>query len=106
MKKLALLCTVAFLASVCIGCASSGGSSSGGWCRMGSLFPVAGTTQAQQRVYMTSGSSAFQCNPCEPVSCAPCEPVMCNPCEPVCDPCTPRFGAFNRGVVMPMPGPM
>jgi len=100
MKKLALLCTVAFLASMCIGCTSSG-SNTTGWCRMGSLFPVAGTTQAQQRVYMTAGSSTF-CDPCEPVSCAPCEPVMCNPCEPVCDPCA-RPSVFSRGV---LPGPM
>jgi len=109
MKKLVLLCAVAFLASVSIGCTSSGGSSSS-WCRMGSLFPVAGTTQSQQRVYMTAGSYD-PCNPCEPVSCAPCEPACSAPCEPVCSaPCDPacdpcvRTGVFSRGRVLP--GPM
>jgi len=102
MKKLALLCAVAlFLSTVSIGCAPGTFTN---WCRSGSLFPVASSTQAPQRtVFMTGGSSAW-CNPCEPVMCAPCEPVMCGPCEPVCDPCMPRgFGAFNRGVVMPGP---
>jgi hypothetical protein len=98
MKKIALLCAVAFLASVCIGCTTGGGNTSS-WCRMGSLFPTATTARTQQ-VYMPAG--AFQCNPCEPVSCAPCEPVMCGPCEPLCDPCV-RTGGFSRFMFTPGP---
>ena len=102
MKKLALFCAVAFVASVCIGCTSSGGSTTS-WCRMGSLFPTATTARTQQ-VYMPAGAyGAFQCNPCEPVACAPCEPAMCNPCEPLCDPCV-RTGGFGRN--FNTPGPM
>ena len=98
MKKLALLCAVAFLTSVSIGCTSSGGSTSS-WCRMGSWFPTA-TTARTPEYYMPAGAyGAYQCNPCEPVSCAPCEPV-CNPCEPLCDPCV-RTGAYSRGVLLP-----
>lgn len=101
MKKLAFFCTIVLLSSACIGCTSSGGSTSS-WCRMGSLFPVATTAPSQQHVYMTAGSYD-PCNPCDPPTCAPCEPV-CNPCEPLCDPCLPRTGVYSRGVVTP--GPM
>ena len=100
MKKFALLCAVALLASMSIGCTTSGGSTTS-WCRLGSPFPT--TNTSRQQVYMTTaaGSPAF-CNPCDQVSCAPCEAVACDPCEPVCDPCA-RHSVYGRTIV---PGPM
>jgi|GEM_PF-2152496 len=114
MKKLSLFCAVALLlSSVSIGCSSNGsGGGLSGFCRTGSIFPVARTREATQVVYQTAGVSSQHfsqcdpcepaaCNPCEPVACNPCEPIMCNPCEPVCDPCV-RTGIITRG---PIPGP-
>jgi len=100
MKKSALLIAIALLSSVSIGCTTSGGGLSS-FCRTGSIFPVATSTQAQRVYIPTVGSSDF-CNPCEPAACGPCEPA-CDPCEPVCDPCVPRTGVYGRTII---PGPV
>ena len=95
MKKCLMFGIVAMLLSaLSVGCSSDGSSSS--WCRSGSWWPTARSSQNTQTVYATGAQA---CDPCEQAS-------ACNPCEAACNPCDMSCtgSTISYGTPIPHPG--